>query len=215
MILDHSMFLNPLQKLFASYSDFILFFAVKNFVTCGLECLEEGEKRNDETRKEIALSTDTATPMSHLVTQAVDDEGNDSDIDIDAIVEMTIDEFNKKESFESDVVEDLTQKRSKRISAERASPGFEKGDDDDHENSSGREESTKDNDKEVRDYPHDVERSEQLQQPSGESVDQISQRNIADTTSTPDENGQLKDYTEKISSMGYDEYDTEEKTLFE
>lgn len=116
LLLDHYLFLRPLQRLFASYSDFKLFFGVDNFhVDTGDELRD---KSPPQDKKGTPLSQ-TLVSVPRLVGMSAEgrgDRSSDSDADIDAIVELTIHEFNKQETFRSEPVEVLTRERIRRKS---------------------------------------------------------------------------------------------------
>ena len=121
MILDHFLFLRPLQKLISSYSDFKLLFDSKNVLVSSDEF-----SKNDATKKEVASKVEHEEKPSLSSCTETNDPDSDSDIDIDAIVEMSINEFNRQETFKQDVVEEYHKERIRRKSLEEEMVGEQK-----------------------------------------------------------------------------------------
>ena len=111
------MFLGPLQKMFASYSDFILFFGVENSFADTVQKVNDPDGAS-ETKPSDNLNESQPQPsVANVPTGGDKDEKDeDSDLAIDTILELSINEFNEQETFKTDPVEELRQKKIRRKS---------------------------------------------------------------------------------------------------
>lgn len=102
--LDHYLFLRPLQQLFASHSDFMLMFGANNMEV-------DSEEQVQKQPAAAAASRASSPPPVEIRSRGDNHDDDDSDIDIDTLLEMSISEFNRQETFKSNPVEELRRRR--------------------------------------------------------------------------------------------------------